>query len=428
MTTSALSQVPPEIWEIIHKYCISVPLFFETDPAVHGVDSLVQYYSEVAYWHSERTRNAMRRVCKSWNIALDTFRHRYIRLSDVAHGRVPLEALPLAIRIFLEPYSFCQCKEVCYPERRVFGEARWMSIKTRMARMLVGATTASHAPWKLEILEGQLQIPDFALERLANVCPRLRTLTQRSCAELDKYQQLVPHTQMLLMDGDWAEGCAITGGLKLPNLTTLLLRGEMQNFCPEEWSIPSLLHLHLDIFGLVLGPGATDLLSRILGCWGLHLRTLTISCESDLRMPNSFWSLVPRVREVQLPFIWTLDPPVGHPLRVVRLSESLMAFAEDFSEIEPRLPLQGAIEDDRKSSIRRIALHESWHNALLFHPQLDWDIYTRLERYCSERRWRFTDRFGSTLSDYILRLIASTQNPPERYLQTNTNPRRLMSF
>ena len=429
MTASAILRAPPEIWEIIHKYYIAIPLFFDSDPAeAYGVDGLVQYYSEVAYWRSERTRNALRRVCKSWDVALDAFRYRYICLFDVAHGRVPLDALPMAIRLFVEPDSFCQCKEVCYSERRVFGEARWMSIKKRMAQMLVEAISTSQTPWKLEILEGQLQTPDYLLETLATMCPRIQTLTQRSSQDIDKYHQLVPKTRTLLMDGDWADGRGIAGGLKLTHLTTLLLYGMMRDFHPEEWSLPSLLHLHLDIWGLIIDRAAAELLYRILRCWGRGLRTLSIPCESSLELPNDIWSLVPRVTDVQLPFVWTVVPPIGHPLHVVRLSEILMDLARTFSDVEPRLPFQGLIEDGCRSSIRRIALHEPWRDVLFFSSGIQWDIYTRLGDYCAERGWRLTDRYGSTLDEYLVRLITSIRAPAESHVRKRRNPRRLMSF
>lgn len=57
--------------------------------------------NEGTYWEMERQRNALRRVCKSWDQFLRLFSHRFVRIQDVFHGQVPIASLCKAIRISL---------------------------------------------------------------------------------------------------------------------------------------------------------------------------------------------------------------------------------------------------------------------------------------------------------------------------------------
>ncbi|PVG00653.1 hypothetical protein CPB86DRAFT_664198, partial [Serendipita vermifera] len=95
-------QAPIEIWHKILKYAISVPLFFDPNPSeVYGIDSITDYYYEFSYWESERIRCSLRTVCKGWDSFLARFAHRYVKMTDVYHNRIPDSVLPLAIRIDL---------------------------------------------------------------------------------------------------------------------------------------------------------------------------------------------------------------------------------------------------------------------------------------------------------------------------------------
>ncbi|PVG00651.1 hypothetical protein CPB86DRAFT_754532, partial [Serendipita vermifera] len=93
-------QAPVEIWHKILKYAISVPLFFDSDPAeMSDIDSIVDYSWESSYWQSERDRHSLRTVCKAWDAFLKPYAHQFIDMMDVCHDIVPESALPLAIRI-----------------------------------------------------------------------------------------------------------------------------------------------------------------------------------------------------------------------------------------------------------------------------------------------------------------------------------------
>ena len=67
-SSDIMRDLPVECWQEIFKCALHVPIFFDIDPtATYGVEALAKLSDETAYWESERTRNAMRRVCSSWN-------------------------------------------------------------------------------------------------------------------------------------------------------------------------------------------------------------------------------------------------------------------------------------------------------------------------------------------------------------------------
>lgn len=112
MSTRAL---PVELCDEIIKKSISLPTFLDprclpevTDP-LHKEEiefrESPDYHSDGEYWNMEKHRNVLRRVSKSWDWYLRRFDHRYVRMDDVCHGRVPKEALRTACRIY---FSACR--------------------------------------------------------------------------------------------------------------------------------------------------------------------------------------------------------------------------------------------------------------------------------------------------------------------------------
>jgi len=98
-----------EIWHIILKFSISVPIFFDTDPLeTHGVEIIPRYYYDHEYWESERSRNSLRRVCRAWNDFLQPCDYRFVRLIDVVLGHAPPISLSQAIRVALHEVG-CDC-------------------------------------------------------------------------------------------------------------------------------------------------------------------------------------------------------------------------------------------------------------------------------------------------------------------------------
>jgi hypothetical protein len=115
---SAISSLPVEVWHAILRYAIEVPLFLDPD-AYEGVLARVVFHGRISplnhectYWSAEKTRNRMQLVSKSWDSFLRPFEHRFVRMLDIRHGKVPLQKLEMAIRVSFREYD-CECVEFC---------------------------------------------------------------------------------------------------------------------------------------------------------------------------------------------------------------------------------------------------------------------------------------------------------------------------
>lgn len=82
-------------------------MFFEVDPiGACGFREFINWYSEESpYYTAERYRNALRRVCSSWNVYLLRFNYRYVDLDDVQRGSIPIMAISQAIRLVYRPFE-----------------------------------------------------------------------------------------------------------------------------------------------------------------------------------------------------------------------------------------------------------------------------------------------------------------------------------
>jgi hypothetical protein len=107
---ASINSTPAEIWQLILRYVINVPVFLDPDGvADFPANSTLEYHvhltssswnDEGPYWATERFRNVCRRVCRAWDAYLgQTVGHRFIRVQDVINKHVPASALNRAIRI-----------------------------------------------------------------------------------------------------------------------------------------------------------------------------------------------------------------------------------------------------------------------------------------------------------------------------------------
>ncbi|KAG8750548.1 hypothetical protein FRC14_000404 [Serendipita sp. 396] len=100
-----ISYLPTEIWQMILRYAIAVPIFFDPDfvgsfvTETSFVDVLGDWHDDSAYWQSERERNEISRVCKRWNDYLAQFQHRFVRMEDIRQRTLQPEVLKYARRI-----------------------------------------------------------------------------------------------------------------------------------------------------------------------------------------------------------------------------------------------------------------------------------------------------------------------------------------
>ncbi|CCA76834.1 hypothetical protein PIIN_10820 [Serendipita indica DSM 11827] len=107
-TPKPWTRTPLEIWQEILELSIYPPIIFSTDPGRDSLWTIKEFGDTSIYWETERTRNALRRVKKSWDTYLRRFDHRFVDLADVEHGDVPLDAICRAIRIHI---TYCVCEK-----------------------------------------------------------------------------------------------------------------------------------------------------------------------------------------------------------------------------------------------------------------------------------------------------------------------------
>ncbi|CAG7851367.1 SubName: Full=Uncharacterized protein {ECO:0000313/EMBL:CCA71276.1} [Serendipita indica DSM 11827] len=137
--------LPVECWDQILQHAIYVPLFFDTNPLENYPASVYyRYHDQGPYWESERTRNALRRVCSCWNQILKRFDHRYVEIAHVASGGAPPDALRRAIRINA---TTCECK-IC-----IEALPSHLSLSVWQHELVLAADNAGEGAWKMQILD-----------------------------------------------------------------------------------------------------------------------------------------------------------------------------------------------------------------------------------------------------------------------------------
>jgi hypothetical protein len=425
------SQTPVEIWHKILKYAISVPLFFDSNPAeTHGIDSIANYYFELEYWESERIRYSLRVVCRGWNDFLQRYNHRYVRLADVFHERIPLSAIPLAIRLNVEPDSMCECKQYCKIRQRLSGEPFWITLKNRMMEVLERAIVlfdGSQDPqtWNLEILNGQITRTGKDFYYLKQRAPRLASVVGKAGHDLSDVNSLSDTLFTLTTDGDWGLDDPVPSDiLTLPNLTTLYLCLISMKLPVQEWSLPSLRHLSIYYYGSVRDQNVENSLVAILQVLGGNLETMYFHSDIEaIPPPQELWKVCPKLLRVQMPYKWVNWPPNGHPIRCFRLSAQNLAYHIDFEltralEFLPHLPASSNIHQNRSSF--EVRLDQTWSRVIL-----------RSERYISELALFICDHYdpygvqlrdseGVTFRDFVLYMLIhhwkrSSHRNPRRY-------------
>ncbi|PVG00652.1 hypothetical protein CPB86DRAFT_871728 [Serendipita vermifera] len=323
------SRTPVELWNKILKYAISVPLFFDPNPAeTCGIDNFRNYYQEYTYWESERIRHSLRTVCKPWNSFLRRFNHRYVRLVDILHERIPNSALALAIRLNLEPDPLCTCSKFCRDHVKIVGQSVvFNSVGDKLVECFKKAVTSIDntygitRTWNLEILDGQLTREGDEFLFLKGKAPLLAAIVRKAGCNLSTLGSLSESLLTLTTDGVWGlSELTTTDVLRLSNLTTLSLCLVSMNFPIQELALPSLKHLSIEYGDDLESQDPETSLMKILEILGQNLETMYFHAGCRFRpVPEELWSLCPRLIRIQIPYQWTEMPPNAHPLRIFRI-------------------------------------------------------------------------------------------------------------
>jgi hypothetical protein len=186
---ASINSTPAEIWQLILRYVINVPVFLDPDgvsdfPAnstlgyhVHLTDS--SWNDEGPYWATERFRNVCRRVCRAWDAYLGkTVGHRFVRVHDVIKERVPASALNRAIRISAAYYPLDDPKSNGIPKFEWIRQPEW-SVSVAAFVALIPKDRLSNA----QILIARTMVfQPSDLASLARQLPKLVTITHKGRA------------------------------------------------------------------------------------------------------------------------------------------------------------------------------------------------------------------------------------------------------
>ncbi|CCA72227.1 hypothetical protein PIIN_06161 [Serendipita indica DSM 11827] len=301
--------LPVELWEQILENAIHVPVFLDSNPiTIQTAPKYPRLFNERAYWESERVRNALRRVCASWNAFLSAFDHRYIHMADVIHGIVPVQALQRAIRIRFE--------DVPISEKRVRRE-----ISLLVERSDLGIFENGRAlPWRLEIME---TTSDFAMSARI-ILPSNRHINIKSITGSSD------DTLLFLI----TKGVEVAPGLLWTTQRQLFTWGATPNkhfrnvitlaFTTASHAdialpdFPALRHLY--VTALVVPD-----LNRApawLKAFGKQLHVLywltRFTSGPKIVLNSTIWDLCPLVEVLSIPprVAWT-PPPKGHPIHTI---------------------------------------------------------------------------------------------------------------
>ena len=403
-----VDKAPIEIWHKILKYVIAVPLFFEPDPInIYGLEMISQYSFEAEYWESERRRNILRRVCQSWNAFLKPYDHRYAGLLDVYGGLVRMDAIPMAIRLNVKSDRFA-------PDKRMKRALQSFLESDNMDRLLV-------QEWRTEILDGDFSIHNSpVLVKWLGKLPHLRGVSRLAYSEPWNY---IPQEAALrfLLVGPHLE--RLEGAIAFQHLTTLRLVSVVTTGFLENWQLPSLQHLSIDMFPKTYreSPESANAFAekileivRHLGknLITLHYRGLIKTCP----IPD-IWPHIPHVERIQLPYWEGTTIPVDHPVRIVTIPlERLIYFIPNvgYEGDKGFAPLRSILKYLPHSTQFPapnliIRMDVPWFVALTLKPPV-LSVYNTgdviwLQQYCEGTGAEFTDSDGITFQRYLVFLI-----------------------
>lgn len=320
-----------ETWQTILRYVISVPVFFETSPIDScGLEDYLRYYNvESPYWQAERQRNALRRVCSSWDTYLKGFNNRYVQLYDVVQGNVPVSAITRAIRLQSRPYRGTYSAEKLLLEWTIEQEK---------------------GEWSTEILE----VPDISLRKIILESGKVGNLKSIVYTELCGLQEL---SQFPLQHCDIYDLPVeqLPSSLHLSHLSSIsVVVDAILPFIGHQFPILKYLSIFPAARGANFKPNDLLKLLRSIG------RNLLIFFDklspSENIIPDETWALCPRIERFQTGLKWPTRFTVPLPLSLHRLHIS--ADTIDVHDNAPQAYFPAS--DIYTAGIRIIVLPGSW--------------------------------------------------------------------
>jgi hypothetical protein len=397
--------LPLEIWQMILRYSISVPDFLDPDEGLDRFPPWVVaergWSADSGYYEAERKRNTLRRVCKSWNEYLERYAHRFVRMSDVIHGIIPLECLRTAIKLSLRFNNHGEglCKD-CKPKQFVpepddhnkwYYRFNYASLHSHILRL-------ERLP-RVEILDyggyGSSILPEVDLSQ---VFPNLlRFQAMDGTTKLDgvvKAIQSLPSLRHMYAQPDKDDRVDDkTRQLRSSNLTTLYIsscwsKSLLNRLKGTTIPLPALRHLHFQIQSKDRDSASWLALLRMVGkeLKSLHLPRLFSLNPSS----TEIWELCPNLEDLSGSFkLPPPTPPVGHPIHTLGVDMTMLESQQKLENIPPDWP-----------SLRTLRINMPW-NFWLTPWRQSWDILTQ---WLASRGLSMQDARGETLTEYLDRV------------------------
>lgn len=347
----SLPSLPVETWHQILQECISVPKFLDPNHLSEVTDPLYDmlcYPGDGTYWAMENCREILQKVCKSWGTYLAQLSHRYIRLVDIYHGKVPREAIYKAIRIDCGLCDDLAC-HYCF---------------TNGVRLKLSSLVPPTANLLVEIITGPLYdeagVVVEILTEMYGSMPRLSIILNAVLTNIDGSRNLgaklnsFHNLQFLFLfancrDLAWPHLCA-------GNLTTISYHNELQPFALplDQWESPALQHLRFPFWSSDAGQHIDGLLP-VLAAVGYNLRSLLLGKigVSSVTLPEKIWALCPQLERLDSCLCLHYPPPRNH------LLHTISAFFPESSLYGPTIvPFSMPLLN--RPSLRRVILQVEW--------------------------------------------------------------------
>jgi len=341
-------------------------------------------------------------------VFLKRYDHRYVHIVDVLLKRIPVAAIPLAIRLNTGPNA-------SYRQH-----SRWkemMALLKDATRIPTDSKSEEALLWRMEIWDGRYpEVEDFDL--IMSRTPRLEAIihsTERYFSRFHSYPKRIRFIS--------APGTLLSYGMhpqddldfdQLTSLRLVLSRSEFRSVC---WNLPSLRHLTIE---QLADRSSTLAIVRLLEKIGKGLLTFYFveSFPREEHLPDAIWEKVPMVQRFEIPCWGKLYPPPEHPMRYARISMHPLhiTLGQRLPEQDTLAlwlpmrvpPLNGHGEDQTWMSRRpqlEVQMDETWLEVLTISDTSYDGLAVQIAEFYSATETRFTDSEGISLDEYIIFLI-----------------------
>lgn len=393
----ASNSLPVELWCQILQESISAPSLLNpyhlseaTNPLL-GYSSSCSWQPEQSYWSTERHRNILRRVCKSWDAYLCRFNHRFVRASDVYHRHVPKEALLNATRIEQVP-----CKSTDCPMCTLEGDEQ--QLLALIARL--GQSSVEIIKWHTYEVSCEILA---LLWKMSSMLPSLKVIMTGSAysSAVDiiwpgvitvypKLSSIMFSTDMAL--SDWPI-------ISAPNLTMLDFFHPSRPFMIplEKFHLPSLRHLRFSSHASQIGEQSNRLIP-LLKAVGRNLLSLQVGTGTGSweALPPEVWELCPLLERLDTTLCYRHPPHPSHPIHTISAVFRFAIVQNEEVKRFSRLPTSL----NNWPSLRRIIIKDIWDQLpYSWTPEEIRSFLLTYISYCEENGISVQDQKGILLKE-----------------------------